>query len=190
MGRVSRTSWNHTYYALSHLCLSFAASGTTDRVLLLSGTHQAILDCLSSIQQLLRQSAGLQDSGSSSSSSSALPTRPGDVVKVLVPAGSCGLILGRGGETVRAVSAETGCMISISPQELSRSLDYDRVVSWGAYGWVKACLRTKCLTARTVQAKHRLLHYLCLLHFNLPPAAGDCLWAPARTDTVREAGWP
>jgi hypothetical protein len=53
-------------------------------------------------------------------------------LRLVMPAGVCGVLIGRGGATIRTVSQGTSTSISVSPQERDRGSEYDR--------WVKGAL--------------------------------------------------
>uniref|UniRef100_A0A7S0RKW4 K Homology domain-containing protein n=1 Tax=Chlamydomonas leiostraca TaxID=1034604 RepID=A0A7S0RKW4_9CHLO len=143
--------------------------GTTDRVLLLSGTLKAIVTALWHILTKIGQDvrsqqqqgsstqpatapelnvdehAGNEAAGAAASITSQAAGQPShpNSIKLLLPAAICGSVIGRRGETIKAFAADSGASISLSPQDRDRGLDYDRIVT--VYGSMDRLLRAVAL---------------------------------------------
>ena len=79
--------------------------GTTDRLVILSGTASAILGALHlMIKKLIADGEGM--------AGGALPQ-----VKLVVPNSSCGCIIGKGGATIRTFVEDSQAEIKLSPQD-------------------------------------------------------------------------
>lgn len=101
--------------------------GTTDRILLLTGTVNAILTALHLIlsKLLAEEPAGVQPENPGMVS----PTNANTVVKVVVPSAVCGGIIGKGGSTIRSYVEDSGAHIKLSGQDLMVPGVHERVIT-------------------------------------------------------------
>jgi RNA-binding protein Nova len=113
--------------------------GTTDRVLLLSGTVKSVLTALYHI--LIKLHNGDESAPDSCKSITAQ-------VKVVMPAVVCGSIIGKGGVTIRSFSQDSGTNISMSPQDPGRGVDYERIITIA--GGLEQLLRAVALVVTKV----------------------------------------
>lgn len=95
--------------------------GTTERVLLLSGSIKSVLTVIYHIQIKIN---GLEDNEQEDLSKVASTQ-----VKIVMPAAVCGAIIGKAGQTIKNFSQDSGTSISVSPQDKFRGQDYDRILT-------------------------------------------------------------
>jgi len=96
--------------------------GTTDRILLLTGTVNAILTALHLIlsKLLTEEPAGQQ----------ALTTvAPSTIVKLVVPSAVCGGIIGKGGSTIRSYVEDSGAHIKLSGVDAMLPGVHERIIT-------------------------------------------------------------
>jgi RNA-binding protein Nova len=113
--------------------------GTTDRVLLLSGTVKSVLTALYHI--LIKLHGGDESDPESYKNVSSQ-------LKIVMPAIVCGSIIGKGGVTIKSFSQDSGTNISMSPQEPGRGVDYERIVTIA--GGLEQLLRAVALVVTKV----------------------------------------
>lgn len=94
--------------------------GTTERILLLSGTIKSVLTALYHI--LIKLSGGDETELDAQKKVSTQ-------LKIIMPAAVCGAIIGKSGATIKSFSLDSGTSISVSPQDKGRGLEYDRIVT-------------------------------------------------------------
>eukprot|EP00245_Coleochaete_scutata_P001343 TRINITY_DN11648_c0_g1_i1.p1 TRINITY_DN11648_c0_g1~~TRINITY_DN11648_c0_g1_i1.p1 ORF type:complete len:342 (-),score=57.17 TRINITY_DN11648_c0_g1_i1:557-1582(-) len=95
--------------------------GTTDRIILLSGTVSAILTALHLIVSKILSE--LQESNSTDTSN-----KPSHI-RLIVPNAMCGAIIGKGGATIRSFVEDSGAAIKLTSQEQSLPGMTDRIVT-------------------------------------------------------------
>lgn len=107
--------------------------GTTDRLVILSGTASAILGALHlMIKKLIADGEGM--------AGGALPQ-----VKLVVPNSSCGCIIGKGGATIRTFVEDSQAEIKLSPQDRMPPGVADRILT--ITGTIEQVLRAVALVA-------------------------------------------
>mmetsp|Transcript_26759 Transcript_26759/g.58267 ORF Transcript_26759/g.58267 Transcript_26759/m.58267 type:complete len:359 (-) Transcript_26759:400-1476(-) len=101
--------------------------GTTDRILLLTGTVNAILTALHLIlsKLLAEEPPGTQQENPGMVS----PTAASTVVKLVVPSAVCGGIIGKGGSTIRSYVEDSGAHIKLSGQDMMVPGVHERVIT-------------------------------------------------------------
>ncbi|KAJ9530447.1 hypothetical protein QJQ45_012423 [Haematococcus lacustris] len=94
-----------------------------------AGIIIGVLDAVAATCSLLE--AVDDPSGGPSDRASSSSARPGcsRQVRLLLPAATCGAVIGRGGETIRRISQETSTNISLTPQDHQGGLNYHRAVT-------------------------------------------------------------
>lgn len=92
--------------------------GTADRILLLTGTVNAILTALHLIlsKLLAEEPAGLEGQAAPPSALMAVQAGTSTVVKLVVPSAVCGGIIGKAGATIRSYQEDSGAHIKLSSQ--------------------------------------------------------------------------
>ncbi|KAL6762782.1 hypothetical protein V8C86DRAFT_2510820 [Haematococcus lacustris] len=123
-------------------------AGTTDRVCLLTGTVSQVLDAVAAISSLLEAVDDPSGTGTS---------RPGSrQVRLLLPAATCGAVIGRGGDSVRWISQETSTNISLTPQDHQGGLNYHRILTITGSDTVAALrhIMTRVLESGPAQQQH------------------------------------
>lgn len=96
--------------------------GTLDRVVYITGTEDSVSSALSLIWEMIAMIAAVdgdrsEDAEWSPSNAAKSPGAYDDVDvegKITIPVESAGLIIGRGGQTIRAISEESGAKLSLS----------------------------------------------------------------------------
>lgn len=85
---------------------------TTERCAIIMGTREQIYRATEKITELVRKSA--QAAGNNTGS---IPSTESSVFYMSVPASKCGLVIGKGGETIKQINAESGahCELSRDP---------------------------------------------------------------------------
>ena len=114
--------------------------GTAERTLLVTGRLKQIIAALGlifaklnreGVAPLSPRTRSAMDASGQEAPDPSFPTR--FLVKVLVPQAMCGIVIGKGGATVRAVSADTGTFIRVtSPEGPAVSLNHRVVTVNGA----------------------------------------------------------
>jgi RNA-binding protein Nova len=112
--------------------------GTGDRILLVTGTINAILTALHLLlsKLLAEESAGGAPAGGSTT------------VKVVVPNAACGAVLGKEGATIRSYTEDSGAVIKVSPKDAQPPGVTDRVVTIS--GSLEQALRATALVVTRV----------------------------------------
>lgn len=106
--------------------------GTTDRLVTLGGTAQAILGAMHlMISKLVADGEGVVDGNPQ--------------VKVVIPNASCGCIIGKGGATIRSFTEDSGADIKLSSQDRMLPGVTDRVLT--VTGAIETVLRAVALVA-------------------------------------------
>ena len=106
--------------------------GTTDRLVTLGGTAQAILGAMHlMISKLIADGEGIVDGNPQ--------------VKVVIPNVSCGCIIGKGGATIRSFTEDSGADIKLSSQDRMLPGVTDRVLT--VTGPIDTVLRAVALVA-------------------------------------------
>mmetsp|Transcript_43646 Transcript_43646/g.72704 ORF Transcript_43646/g.72704 Transcript_43646/m.72704 type:complete len:354 (-) Transcript_43646:553-1614(-) len=100
--------------------------GTTDRILLLTGTVNAILTALHLIlsKLLAEEPAGMAENPGMVS-----PVAASTVVKLVVPSAVCGGIIGKGGSTIRSYVEDSGAHIKLSGQDMMVPGVHERIIT-------------------------------------------------------------
>jgi RNA-binding protein Nova len=116
--------------------------GTGDRILLVSGTINAILTALHLLlsKLLAEESAGGGAGGGNAAG--------GTTVKVVVPNAACGAVLGKEGATIRSYTEDSGAVIKVSPKDAQPPGVSDRVVTIS--GSLEQALRATALVVTRV----------------------------------------
>ncbi|OIW13212.1 hypothetical protein TanjilG_17655 [Lupinus angustifolius] len=94
--------------------------GTTDRIIMVSGTINEILSAVELILSKLLSELHIEDENDA---------EPKTKVRLIVPNGSCGGIIGKGGATVRSFIEDSQAGIKISPQDNNYYGLNDRLVT-------------------------------------------------------------
>ncbi|CAL0316799.1 unnamed protein product [Lupinus luteus] len=94
--------------------------GTSDRIIMVSGTINEILSALELILSKLLSELHIEDGNDA---------EPKTKVRLIVPNGSCGGIIGKGGATVRSFIEDSQAGIKISPQDNNYYGLNDRLVT-------------------------------------------------------------
>mmetsp|Transcript_21593 Transcript_21593/g.30011 ORF Transcript_21593/g.30011 Transcript_21593/m.30011 type:complete len:389 (-) Transcript_21593:200-1366(-) len=99
--------------------------GTQERILLLTGSVNAILTALHLIlsKLLAEEPASMDDSSMGSPSSTTT------IVKLVVPSAVCGGIIGKGGSTIRSYVEDSGAAIKLSGQDLQVPGVHERIIT-------------------------------------------------------------
>ncbi|KAK7278615.1 hypothetical protein RJT34_23648 [Clitoria ternatea] len=94
--------------------------GTSDRIIMVSGTINEILRAVELILSKLLSELHSEDDND---------TEPKTKVRLIVPNGSCGGIIGKGGATIRSFIEDSQAGIKISPQDNNYYGQNDRLVT-------------------------------------------------------------
>ncbi|XP_031117999.1 protein BTR1 [Ipomoea triloba] len=94
--------------------------GTSDRIVMVSGTVDDILKALDLILAKLLDEFFVDDGGDS---------EPRSKFRLIVPNGSCGGIIGKGGAIIKTFIEDSGAGIKISPQDNNFPGFHDRLVT-------------------------------------------------------------
>lgn len=88
------------------------ANGAPDRIFTLVGTKEAIERAKRSIDEILKRGSSL-GSDPGNPQQSVLANRNIEIVEVKVPGNKCGLIIGKGGETIKRLSEQYGVKLVV-----------------------------------------------------------------------------
>ncbi|KAK7268488.1 hypothetical protein RIF29_21187 [Crotalaria pallida] len=94
--------------------------GTTDRIIMVSGTINEILRAVELILSKLLSELRIEDDNDA---------EPKTKVRLIVPNGSCGGVIGKGGATIRSFIEDSQAGIKISPQDNNYYGLNDRLVT-------------------------------------------------------------
>ena len=89
--------------------------GTTDRVMLISGTVKSVLTAL---YLILTKLATARKNGQSEGTKPEAGDGLASALKLVMPTACCGAILGKGGKTVKQFVEDSGASITVLPQVL------------------------------------------------------------------------
>ncbi|XP_047322349.1 protein BTR1-like isoform X2 [Impatiens glandulifera] len=93
--------------------------GTSDRIIMVSGASNEILRAIESILSKLLKEFYVEDE----------ETDPQSKLRLIVPNGSCGGIIGKGGATIKSFIEDSHANIKISPQDINFPGLNDRLVT-------------------------------------------------------------
>eukprot|EP01055_Gregarina_sp_Pseudo9_P005332 Gregarina_sp_Pseudo_9__5331@NODE_62_length_4681_cov_83_747092_g57_i0_p2_GENE_NODE_62_length_4681_cov_83_747092_g57_i0NODE_62_length_4681_cov_83_747092_g57_i0_p2_ORF_typecomplete_len343_score37_16KH_1/PF00013_29/1_6e12KH_1/PF00013_29/2e15KH_2/PF07650_17/7_6KH_2/PF07650_17/0_00016KH_5/PF13184_6/4_5KH_5/PF13184_6/0_042KH_4/PF13083_6/0_079KH_4/PF13083_6/3_6SLS/PF14611_6/3_9e02SLS/PF14611_6/0_33_NODE_62_length_4681_cov_83_747092_g57_i033424370 len=103
--------------------------GTSDRVVILNGTKQALEQAIVFILSALKE-APQHLSGEASNRVGELPTGSGNLeLRFVVPNSTVSLIIGKGGSRINQLRESTGAKIQISSREPSGRMEAERIIN-------------------------------------------------------------
>lgn len=130
--------------------------GSTERVMLISGTVKSVLTALYLILKKLSSGKKAELAGDKASTDRDLAPH----LKLVMPSLVCGAIIGKGGETIRGFGEDSGATISVSPQDRLCRGTYDRIVS--VAGSLEQMLRAVALLVTKVAGDPKYINNISL----------------------------
>ncbi|GMH37383.1 hypothetical protein BSKO_05256 [Bryopsis sp. KO-2023] len=132
--------------------------GTSERVMLISGTVKSVLTAL---HLILTKLAPSRKSGAQQKSPKHRHARDlGSHLKIVMPSIVCGAIIGKRGETIQHFAEDSRATISVSPQDHMCQNTYNRIVSIS--GGLQHMLRAVALVVSKVAGDPKYINNISL----------------------------
>jgi len=101
------------------------ANGSSDRTFTLVGTKEAIERAKRSIDEILKRGSSLGSDPNNTGTSVVLQRNNVEIIEIKVPGNKCGLVIGKGGETIKRLSEQYGVKLVVV-QETSSATAGDK----------------------------------------------------------------
>eukprot|EP01054_Gregarina_sp_Poly1_P009945 Gregarina_sp_Poly_1__9944@NODE_656_length_6918_cov_257_889943_g498_i0_p4_GENE_NODE_656_length_6918_cov_257_889943_g498_i0NODE_656_length_6918_cov_257_889943_g498_i0_p4_ORF_typecomplete_len380_score47_25KH_1/PF00013_29/1_9e12KH_1/PF00013_29/2_3e15KH_1/PF00013_29/2_5e10KH_2/PF07650_17/9_2KH_2/PF07650_17/0_00013KH_2/PF07650_17/93KH_4/PF13083_6/0_08KH_4/PF13083_6/3_1KH_4/PF13083_6/10KH_5/PF13184_6/5_1KH_5/PF13184_6/0_049KH_5/PF13184_6/19SLS/PF14611_6/4_5e02SLS/PF14611_6/0_17SLS/PF14611_6/12MOEP19/PF len=155
--------------------------GTSDRVVILNGTKQALEQAIVFILSALKEAPQHLSGEASRVSSAELSTGSGNLeLRFVVPNSTVSLIIGKGGSRINQLRESTGAKIQISSREPSGRMEAERIIN--VSGDFEHVRNSALMIAAIIQEDPTLRDFM---HFTYPsrPAEGGIHTSPPRGAT-------
>lgn len=101
------------------------SNGSSERTFTLVGTKEAIERAKRSIDEILKRGSSLGSDPSNTGTSVVLQRNNCEIIEIKIPGNKCGLVIGKGGETIKRLSEQYGVKLVVV-QETSAAVSGDK----------------------------------------------------------------